>query len=78
VQLYAEDTVRNAFLRASPSIVGLAGRYNKKNVVKWVNDLFSAVSNLQDVLRATIREVAAGVESGQPSKKADIGRDPTD
>jgi hypothetical protein len=78
VQLYAEDTVRDAFLGASPSVVGLAGKYNKKNAVKWVNDLFSAVSNLQDVLRATIREVAAGVERGQPSKKADIGHDPTD
>jgi len=78
VQLYAGDTVRNAFLRASPSVVGLAGRYNKKNAVKWVNDLFSAVSNLQDVLRATIGEVAAGAERSQPSNKADIGCEPAD
>jgi hypothetical protein len=66
VQLYAADTVRNAFMNASPSIVGLGGKYNKKNAGKWVNGLFSAVSNLQDVLRATMGDVAAGMERVEP------------
>jgi hypothetical protein len=72
VQLYAGDTVRDAFVKASPSVVRLGGKYDKKNATKWVNGLFSAVSTLQDVLRATVREVAVGAERGQPSQEADI------
>jgi hypothetical protein len=40
VQLYAGDTVRDAFVKASPSIVRLGGKYDKKNATKWVNGLF--------------------------------------
>src|SRR5262249_6365137 len=70
VQLYADDAVRDIFLETSPSIVRLGGKYDKKNVVKWVNDLFSAVSSLQDVLRATIREVGVRMERGLPPQEA--------
>lgn len=69
VQLYATDTVRNAFMNASPSIVGLGGKYDKKNAVKWVNALFSAVSNLQDILRATMGDVATGMERVEPLRE---------
>lgn len=69
VQLYATDTVQEAFLNASTSIVGLGGRYDKKNVEKWIIARSSAVTNLQEVLRATMRDVAAGMERVEPSQE---------
>jgi len=77
VQIYAKSTVRDAFLKASPSIVGLGGEYDKDNALKWANGLFLAVQHLQDVLRATIGDVAAGIERVRPSQGADVRRGPT-
>jgi hypothetical protein len=76
VQIYAADAVRDAFLNASPSIVGLGGKYDKDNAVNWVTRLFNAVSDLQDVLRVTLGEVASGIEGIQPSQEADMARGP--
>ncbi len=60
VQIYAGESVRERFLRTSPSIVGLAGDYSKGSAADWASKLFSAVTDMQDQLRATIADVSPG------------------
>lgn len=58
VRIYAGDGMQKAFLSASPSILGLRGDYSKANASDWAADLFTAVTNLQDVLQDTIRQTS--------------------
>lgn len=57
--LYASDELRDAFVSAAPSINRMGGRYDKDTAVKVANEIFSAITSLQEELRKTMDLLSA-------------------